>query len=138
MAARPNLGGEPAAVFADFEEQHARLVPRPLVPVHGAPHQHQWLADGEQLGLIDFGRFALGDPELDLATLLAELADESDRRVPMAVLTAAAVAGYAAGGWTGTGWGCTWRTSDWPRRVGRRTRLGELDRERSGRRLAAH
>lgn len=97
-AALPDLGGELVKLLADLERRHAQLAPRPLVPVHGAPHQHQWLADGRRLGLIDFDRFALGDPELDLATLLAELASESDRRVTMPVLTEAAVAGYAAGG----------------------------------------
>ncbi|MBA3252156.1 MAG: aminoglycoside phosphotransferase family protein [Geodermatophilaceae bacterium] len=96
-AALPALGSELAELWTGFQEQHARLAPRLLVPVHGAPHQHQWLADGDRLGLIDFDRFALGDPELDLATLLVELADESDRRLPMPVLIEAAVAGYAAG-----------------------------------------
>ena len=40
---------------------HDRLPPRPLVPVHGAPHMHQWLVDGSgRLGLVDFDRYALG------------------------------------------------------------------------------
>lgn len=158
-AALPCLGGDPAAVLAGFEEQHARLVPRPLVPVHGAPHQHQWLADGDQLGLIDFDRFALGDPELDLATLLAELADESDRQVPMAVLTEAAVAGYAAGGvpldrhrlrlylaHKRLAKACRTAYALRPDAESRTRRhlatvceaLGEVAHERSGRRLAAH
>ncbi len=41
-------------------------------PIHGAPHLHQWLIAGDQLGLVDFDRFGLGDPELDVATFLAE------------------------------------------------------------------
>ena len=54
------------------------------MPVHGAPHQHQWLADGQRLGLIDFDRFALGDPELDLAVTLAV-----NRVQPMSLLVGA-------------------------------------------------
>ncbi len=30
---------------------HRRLCPRPTVPVHGAPHMHQWLLDGDRLRL---------------------------------------------------------------------------------------
>lgn len=46
-------------------------------PIHGAPHAHQWLLDGAQLYLVDFDRFGLGDPELDVATFLAEWDFES-------------------------------------------------------------
>jgi len=44
-----------------------------LFPIHGAPHAHQWLDDGQRLGLVDFDRFSLGDRELDVATFLTEL-----------------------------------------------------------------
>ena len=47
-------------------------------PIHGAPHAHQWLGDGEQLHLVDFDRFGFGDPELDVATFLTEWDFESD------------------------------------------------------------
>jgi hypothetical protein len=47
-------------------------------PIHGAPHAHQWLRDGDQLYLVDFDRFGLGDPELEVATFLAEWDFESD------------------------------------------------------------
>jgi len=51
---------------------------------------HQWLVDGDgRLGLVDFDRYALGEPELDIATFLVELETESPRAVPMAELTAA-------------------------------------------------
>ena len=78
---------------------HDRLPPRPLVPVHGAPHMHQWLVDGSgRLGLVDFDRYALGEPELDVATFLVELETESPRAVAMAELAAATEAGFAAAG----------------------------------------
>ncbi len=60
---------------------HDVLGPRPLVPLHGAAHLGQWLV-GERgrLGLVDFDRFALGEPEFDLATFLVELHAVSDVR----------------------------------------------------------
>lgn len=95
VRAAPGLAADLADALAALEA--AAPPPRTAVPVHGAPHHHQWLADGDRLGLIDFDRFALGDPELDLATLLSELADEPTRRVPMDTLRAAGTTGYAAG-----------------------------------------
>jgi len=44
----------------------------PLVPIHGSLHSHQWLCSGESLALVDFDRAAMGHPELDFATFLAE------------------------------------------------------------------
>jgi hypothetical protein len=41
-------------------------------PIHGAPHAHQWLDGPRGLALVDFDRFSLGDPELDVATFVAE------------------------------------------------------------------
>ena len=52
---------------------HDGLGPRPLVPVHGAAHPGQWLVDETgRLGLVDFDRFAWGEPEFDLASFLVE------------------------------------------------------------------
>jgi Phosphotransferase enzyme family len=45
----------------------------PLRPIHGSPHAHQWLLFDKVLGLVDFDRFGLGDPELDVATFLGEM-----------------------------------------------------------------
>ncbi|MFN8058311.1 MAG: phosphotransferase [Vicinamibacterales bacterium] len=61
------------AFLARLDTAHAALEPRPLVPIHGAPHVNQWLLDGDRLGLVDFDRFSMGDPELDVATFLGEL-----------------------------------------------------------------
>jgi hypothetical protein len=41
-------------------------------PIHGAPHAHQWLDGPDGLMLVDFDRFGLGDPELDVATFMGE------------------------------------------------------------------
>lgn len=73
---------------------HATFAGRPLRPIHGAPHPHQWLEDGTQLGLVDFDRIALGDPELDVATFLGELDFEEALQTPVAQLADAFLTGY--------------------------------------------
>lgn len=90
----PTLAGPAGRVRQALAEQHRRLRPRPMVPVHGAPHMHQWLIDGDRLALIDFDRFHRGDPELDIATLVAELETESRMTAPVDQIESAAVAGY--------------------------------------------
>jgi Phosphotransferase enzyme family len=98
-AAAPVLAERLDAAGQVLRRAHGRLDRRPLVPVHGAPHMHQWLVDGAgRLGLVDFDRYARGEPELDLATFLVELETESQRVVPMAELDAAAVEGFRATG----------------------------------------
>jgi aminoglycoside phosphotransferase len=62
----------------------------PPRPVHGAPHPPQWLADGEALGLIDFDRLALGDPESDVAAFMEAAAAEDGGEA----IAAAFAAGY--------------------------------------------
>ncbi|RYU10646.1 phosphotransferase [Nocardioides iriomotensis] len=60
---------------------HARLAPRRLAPVHGAAHLGQWLVDDTgRLGLVDFDRYAWGEPEFDLATFVAELRASASSR----------------------------------------------------------
>lgn len=75
---------------------HAANATQRLRPIHGAPHPHQWLADGDQLGLVDFDGFAWGEPELDVATFLAEMDFEDSAQVPVAAINAAFQAGYEA------------------------------------------
>ena len=48
-----------------------------LTPVHGSLHGHQWLRDHGRLALVDFDRACMGDPELDVATFLAQWDFES-------------------------------------------------------------
>jgi len=66
--------------------------PGPPRPIHGAPHPPQWLLDGDALGLIDFDRLALGDPEADVAAFMEAAAAEDDGE-PIA---AAFARGYGA------------------------------------------
>lgn len=73
---------------------HATLDEQALRPIHGAPHPHQWLDDDGRLGLVDFDGFALGDPELDVATFITEMEFEDWTEVPVAAINAAFVAGY--------------------------------------------
>jgi aminoglycoside phosphotransferase len=78
-----------------LDRAHGRLAPRDLVPTHGAAHLNQWLVDDSgRLGLVDFDRFALGEPEFDLATFLAEAAAESALRGVADEVTTHVVAGF--------------------------------------------
>jgi hypothetical protein len=63
-------------------------------PLHGAPHAHQWLDCGESLGLVDFDRICLGDPELDAATFIAEMDFEDRKTVPVDELNGAFLEAY--------------------------------------------
>jgi hypothetical protein len=75
---------------------HDRLGARPLVPVHGAAHLGQWLVDDTgRLGLVDFDRFARGEPEFDLATFVVELRAASRGR-PTEELETAVLDGFRA------------------------------------------
>jgi Phosphotransferase enzyme family len=71
---------------------------RRLAPVHGNPHAGQWLDGDAGLGLVDFDGLALGDPEIDVASVLAALDFEDPARVPVELLRANFLAGYLEGG----------------------------------------
>lgn len=91
----PSLADRVAAVGEAIDARHEHLRPRPLVPTHGSAHVHQWLVDDDgALGLIDFDRFALGEPELDIATFAAELDSEGSLALPVEDLEHALRAGY--------------------------------------------
>ncbi len=93
-AALPSIGARLDRVAEHLTREHARLLPRPLVPIHGAAHLGQWLVDETgRLGLVDFDRFARGEPEFDLATFLVE-AEASASALPMDRLRSAAVEGF--------------------------------------------
>ncbi len=68
----PELAVPLEEVIGGLERLHGRATSRPR-PIHGAPHPEQWLDDGGRLGLIDFDRFSLSDPELDITTFQAEV-----------------------------------------------------------------
>lgn len=91
----PHLADDAQALIDDLATIHARLGGRMLRPIHGAPHMHQWLADGERLGLVDFDRYCLGDPELDAATFVAEIDCENPATTPREILSSAFLRGYA-------------------------------------------
>lgn len=96
--AMPLLERRIEQVRIEFERRHAALPHRALVPVHGAPHVHQWLVQGTRLGLLDFDRFALGEPEYDLATFLAELDTERGLQRPVQAIEAALFEGFESKG----------------------------------------
>lgn len=75
---------------------HAAAPARPLAPIHGSPHPQQWLINGDRLGLVDFDRFSWGDPELDVATFIAEMDFEDQSKYPVAQINHAFIAGYEA------------------------------------------
>ncbi len=94
----PALADDVAAIVAELESRHDALAARRPVPVHGSPHMHQWLLDGVRLGLIDFDRLSMGDPELDIATLVAELETETGLVHRPDDIEAAVVAGVESTG----------------------------------------
>ncbi len=76
---------------ATYDQRPHRPEPR---PIHGAPHAHQWLDCGDALGLVDFDRFSIGDPELDAATFIGELDYERRTMVPVPTLVDAFLDAY--------------------------------------------
>lgn len=75
-------------------ELHERTPWREARPIHGAPHAKQWLDDGTRLHLVDFDRFAHGDPELDAATFCAEMDFEEGKPAEIAAVSDAFLAGF--------------------------------------------
>lgn len=88
----PSIRAPIKSLLDDMDRVHRALRPKPLVPIHGSPHPHQWLMDGDTIGLIDFDRFSMGDAELDVATFAGEV--DFQRNVPAAVINEAFVTGY--------------------------------------------
>ena len=80
----------------DLKQLHLAFQARPLRPIHGSPHAKQWLDQGERLGLVDFEKLCLGDPELDLGTFLAELDFEDPREINIPLVATAFIQGFEA------------------------------------------
>jgi Ser/Thr protein kinase RdoA (MazF antagonist) len=91
----PGLAPAVDAVMSGIERLHRAAGERAAQPIHGAAHPSQWLLSEGRLGLVDFDRFGLGDPELELAVFLAEVDFETG--APSGV-DAAFVGGYEEGG----------------------------------------
>jgi len=96
VAAAPALATGLHRASDALTRAHDRLGARRLVPVHGAAHLGQWLVDDTgRLGLVDFDRYALGEPEFDLATFVVELRAACRER-PTEELETAVVDGFRA------------------------------------------
>ena len=94
----PKLAGELGVRAQRLTDAVTSLPAAQALPIHGSPHEHQWLHDGERrLGLVDFDRWALGEPELDAATFLGELHFETDLADGVAEFRAAVSEGYGEG-----------------------------------------
>lgn len=90
----PGMKKEIQELWAELNRLHTKVSSGPLRPIHGAPHAHQWLDTGSRLGLVDFDRFCIGDPELDAATFIAEMDFENRKTVPVDDLNRAFLSGY--------------------------------------------
>jgi aminoglycoside phosphotransferase (APT) family kinase protein len=85
--------GERIMRLLDTVRADASTTREPAVPIHGSPDPAQWLVDGESVpGLLDFDRFAWGEPETDLACFLVEMAS-----LGRGLFSAAVSAGFLAG-----------------------------------------
>ncbi len=95
----PDLAAEVGARLRRLSDRATDLPDPRRVPIHGSPHEHQWLVDGDgHLGLVDFDRWAYGEPELDAATFLGELYFERDICVDIGEIEAATIEGFRDGG----------------------------------------
>ena len=92
----PRLGAAARRLLGRLEAAHRAFPVSDPRPVHGALHTSQWLERGCGFALLDYDSLALGDPELDAATFLADLDVQNRERVPVDRLTAAFLAGYEA------------------------------------------
>ncbi|HEX5733906.1 MAG TPA: phosphotransferase [Blastocatellia bacterium] len=90
----PRLADSVSELLEALAEIHSRIGVKPLRPIHGDLDASQWLDEGGRLGLADFDDFALGDPELDVATLLVELEFEDELQLQVAELSEAFRIGY--------------------------------------------
>lgn len=89
----PALAARAASLVCTLAAIHARRPARPRA-IHGAPHMNQWLDLSGRLGLVDFDRFSLGDPELDVCTFLGELDFEDGLTHGIDVIAEAFIRGY--------------------------------------------
>jgi hypothetical protein len=90
----PRLSAGVNTIVNRLSDIHARSLSRELRPIHGAPHPDQWLDAESEIGLIDFDRFGLGDPELDAGIVLADLHALDRPAMPVARLASSFLEGY--------------------------------------------
>lgn len=84
-AALPELGPRAGRLLRELQEVHAASRAG-LAPVHGNLGLDHWLVCDDGLGIVDFDNFALGQPERDAASFLAELPDHARATVGEAFL----------------------------------------------------
>lgn len=90
----PTLASLATALVTRLAECHRARHARPRV-IHGAPHMNQWLdVGGGRLGLVDFDRLSIGDPELDVSTFLGELDFEDGLAHGVDAIADAFIGGY--------------------------------------------
>jgi hypothetical protein len=87
----PALGPAAEKVVAQLAALHGAAPARAPRPIHGSPRPRQWLVDGERLALVDFDRFAWGDPELDVSSFVVAAENERAHDVAAAFVQAYAV-----------------------------------------------
>ncbi len=92
----PELSQAIDELFEKLVDLHEEISEQALRPIHGSPHPTQWLITDTGLGLVDFDRYSLGDPELDIATFMAEMDFKRSTHVPADKLNQAFVDGYEA------------------------------------------
>lgn len=92
----PDLADTVDEFFQKIVALHRNISDRALLPIHGSPHPSQWLMGETRLGLVDFDRFSLGDPELDVATFMAEVDFTKSTLISTATLNQAFIDGYEA------------------------------------------
>lgn len=69
-----------------------------LAPIHGDMHIDQWLANENDLGLLDFEDFALGHPERDLGFFMVQLEAVHGCELDHKSLNAQVLRGYRSAG----------------------------------------
>ncbi len=90
----PQLGGEVESLLSELQQAHERATHKNPVPLHTDLHPEQWLKHETGLGLVDFDRIALGDPEYDVASFLTELEFKDKGRGRISQVTKAFRYGY--------------------------------------------
>ncbi len=90
----PALSGAADDLLDELSKINDRAGSRPQKPIHGDMDASQWLDDGSRFALTDFDDFALGEPELDVATFIAELEREDGLMLPIERLAGAFVEAF--------------------------------------------
>jgi hypothetical protein len=90
----PRLGPALSKLLGELRKVLAGAPGSSLHPIHGDLNPPQWLEGRQGLGLVDFDKLALGNPELDAGTFLGEVDFQNRKRVPVDEINSAFLAGY--------------------------------------------